>query len=266
MAMARLDCDTPDLAEAYARASPLLFVPGKRLVEALHLAPGQHVLDVGCGTGVLAEHVARLVGPEGLVVGIDPLPHRVALAQRRQRANLTCRIGNAFDLSEFATGAFDAAYLHLVLHWLPEKRAPLRQLHRVLKPGAPVGITTSARDRDNTLITACATVLSRSPYNAYAAAAPSEGRVTSTELADILADSGFRVTRLETESTIAEWRTAEQALVFFEAITAGNPFAHLDESLRQAARVELAAVLERHRQGGVIRTEGARILAIASTC
>lgn len=264
--MFRFDLDTPQLADAYTRVSPLLFVSGKKLVEALDLAPGQHVLDVGCGTGVLADHVAKLVAPHGLVVGIDPLPHRIAIAQRRQRANLAFQVGSASDLGAFAAAAFDAAYLHLVLHWLPDKRETLRQLRRVLKDGAPIGLTTSARDHDNTLFSARVDMLSRPPYSAYAAAAPVDGRVSRRELAALLETSGFRVTRLDTQPTVVEWPTAEQAIAFTEAISAGNLFGHLCEELRQPARAELAATLERSRHGGLIRIEGARTLAVACAC
>jgi arsenite methyltransferase len=263
--MFRFDLDTPELAQAYGHASPFLFLSGKRLVHALDLAPGHRVLDVGCGTGLLADYVSRLVGADGLVVGIDPLPIRVAMAQQRGRPNVRFQVGTAFDLSDFEADSFDAAYLHLVFHWLPDKVEPLRQLHRVLKPGASVGLTTSARECENTLATACAMVLSHPPYNAYAAGEARSGHVTSAELAQLLRENGFCLTRLETEPTMAEWPSANEAIAFSETISAGNLFGHLPEALRQPARAELVATLERLRRRDVIRIDGARILAVAST-
>jgi ubiquinone/menaquinone biosynthesis C-methylase UbiE len=263
--MFRVDLDTPALAEAYQRASPLLFLAGKRLVHALGVAQGHHVIDVGCGTGVLAEYVSRLVGAEGLVVGIDPLERRIAIAQQRQRSNLRFQVGTALDLSAFPAGRFDAAYMHLVFHWLPDKIEPLRQVHRLLKPGARLGLTTSAGECENTLQTACADLFAQPPYDAYRERWNARSRpVSSLEVERLLHDTGFAITRLEVEPTTAHWPTAEEAIAFSETISAGNLFGHLPEALRPRARVDLAATLERFRHQDMIRIEGARILAIAT--
>jgi len=236
-------------------------------VEALNVAPGHRVLDVGCGTGLLADHVARIVGAEGLVVGIDPLPLRVAIAQRRQRPNLRFQIGTAFDLSEFPTGSFDAAYLHLVMHWLPDKVEPLRQLHRVVKPGALIGLTTSARECENSLAKAQAAVLSSPPFSEYADAGHAWGhRLGGDELRALLQATGFAVTSLATEATVTHWPTVDDAIAFSETISAGNLFGHVPEALRHAARRALAARLEPLRETQGIRIEGARLVAVASRC
>jgi len=56
------------------------FQSGKRLVQALAISPGERVLDVGCGTGLLAEHIADVAGPAGRS------GHRSAAAAHRNRA------------------------------------------------------------------------------------------------------------------------------------------------------------------------------------
>ena len=73
-----LQLDNETLARDYDRISAQRqFIAGQRLVEELAITAGEHVLDVGCGTGLLAEHVAGLTGPTGYVLGNDPQPVRI---------------------------------------------------------------------------------------------------------------------------------------------------------------------------------------------
>jgi len=69
-----LNLDTETLAQHYEQVSvDRQFKSGKALLDVLALRPGEKLLDVGAGTGLLAEYAAGLVGREGLVIGIDPL-------------------------------------------------------------------------------------------------------------------------------------------------------------------------------------------------
>jgi ubiquinone/menaquinone biosynthesis C-methylase UbiE len=67
--------DNEGLARDYdaVSAPAVSFVSGQRLVEALAVAPGERVIDVGRGTVFLAEHIAGIAGPAGHVLDIDPL-------------------------------------------------------------------------------------------------------------------------------------------------------------------------------------------------
>jgi arsenite methyltransferase len=135
-----LGLDNPTLASQYEQASRnRQFKAGQVLIEKLGVGPGQRVLDVGSGTGLLAEHVASIVGERGRVLGIDPLPLRIEIAQRKARANLQFVVGNAYELAHLASGSFDVVYLNAVFHWLPEKAEPLRTFYRVLTSGGRLG-------------------------------------------------------------------------------------------------------------------------------
>jgi arsenite methyltransferase len=137
-----LSFDTPELAVKYDAASDYQFDHGKILIEALNFKPGETVLDIGAGTGRLGVYVAGLVGPTGSVIGIDPLPHRVALAAAKECPNFDARIGRAEDLSEFDGASFDVVYLNSVFHWIDDKPGALREIYRVLKPGGRVGLNS----------------------------------------------------------------------------------------------------------------------------
>ena len=84
------------------------------------------MLDVGCGTGLLAEHIVELVGPTGFVLGVDPLPLRIELAKKKARANLALEVADAYALDHLASAGFDVIVLNAVFHWLPEKIGPLK--------------------------------------------------------------------------------------------------------------------------------------------
>src|SRR6266850_83554 len=90
-----------------------MFAPITRaLIEDAQIASGHSVLDVATGPGEPALSIAEVVGPQGSVVGIDPVPEMITAAQRaagRTRLN-NARFEIAFaDLLPFPTDHFDAA-------------------------------------------------------------------------------------------------------------------------------------------------------------
>jgi len=96
------------------------------------------VIDVGCGSGVLTEELARRVGG-GSVAAVDPSPLLEACAARVPDADV--RSGAAEELP-WPDGAFDAALAQLVLHFLDDPRAGLAEMARVVRPGGTVAACT----------------------------------------------------------------------------------------------------------------------------
>src|SRR5215470_19959190 len=95
-----------ELAEMYDRVSDLQLEGGKRLVERLGLKEGARVLDVGCGTGRLAQWIAERVGTTGVVAGIDPLEERIQIARARV-GSVRFEVGRAEHLGAFDDASFD---------------------------------------------------------------------------------------------------------------------------------------------------------------
>ena len=93
-----------------------------------HFAPDSELLDVGCGTGWLADHFLSYTG-------IDGSPEAVAAAAARGRNVIEGDLGEPLP---FADAAFDAAVLKDVLEHVPNPGALLNEVRRVLRPGASV--------------------------------------------------------------------------------------------------------------------------------
>jgi ubiquinone/menaquinone biosynthesis C-methylase UbiE len=266
MSRLSLAYDTDDLAHHYDEVSAdRQFRFGKTLVETLGITTGDRVLDIGSGTGLLARHVAELVGPTGFVAGIDPLPLRIAIARQKAQPNLRFEVGNAYDLSDFDNASFDVVYLNAVFHWLPEKLPPLQQIARVLKPGGRLGIATGSREHRNQLQAVKARVLARAPFNQYAES--SDGvphHVSADELEALLRTTGFAVRSIDVVPTSHYLPTGDATIRFSEASSFGNFLGHLPEGVRAQAREQIEEELDKLRTDAGIPLGGARLVAIAT--
>jgi demethylmenaquinone methyltransferase/2-methoxy-6-polyprenyl-1,4-benzoquinol methylase/phosphoethanolamine N-methyltransferase len=103
------------------------------------IQPGDHVLEVGCGTGDVALTAQARVGGDGAVAGIDPAPEMIVVAQRKaQRLGrpVTFQLG-VVEALPFPDQRFDVVLSSLMMHHLPGdlKRDGLAEIARVLKPG-----------------------------------------------------------------------------------------------------------------------------------
>ncbi len=122
------------IAERYAESAALRASLNAALIDAADLRPGQAVLDLASGPGVLAREAAMQV-PGGLVVASDIAEQ--ALAEGRRRAsedNLLFAAADAERLT-FADGAFDRVLCGLGLMFFPDAPRALAEMRRVLKPG-----------------------------------------------------------------------------------------------------------------------------------
>ncbi len=107
----------------------------QQLVQQTGLQAGQHVLDLGCGQGLLAEYLSDQTGAH--VSGIDSAPAAIELAQARtaaKRERLDFRVGN-MDCLDLAPAQFDLVYAVDSLCMACDLPASLAQLRAALKPG-----------------------------------------------------------------------------------------------------------------------------------
>jgi ubiquinone/menaquinone biosynthesis C-methylase UbiE len=118
---------------------PLPLLTRRRLDVLLQPRAGEHVLEIGPGTGLQALHVAPQLGSAGQLAIVDVqqqmLDHVMGRAAARSIGNIAPHCADARALP-FTDAQFDAAYLVTALGEIPGRLAALMELRRVLRPGA----------------------------------------------------------------------------------------------------------------------------------
>jgi len=260
-----LALDNSELARDYDRISATRqFQSGKRLVADLAIKPGERVLDVGCGTGLLAEHIADLVGPAGRVLGFDPLPLRIGLALAKTHPNLAFQVGDAYDLDNLPSSSCDVVVLNAVFHWLPEKTGPLLAFARLLRRGGRIGISTGLKGHVTRLQQVMRQVLAEPPFDQYPRRRESiTFRVDAEEMRALFETTGFVPSLIEVRPSEQVHPSPEAAIRFSEASSFGNAFGHLPEELKPLAREMLRKRLETIFPPEGIVQQGSRLVAVA---
>jgi SAM-dependent methyltransferase len=122
---------------------PAMFEPCAELL--LELVPpqvGERVLDVACGSGVVARKAAERVRASGFVVGLDLRPGMLAVATSLPApagASIEWREGDALEL-DFADGSFDVGFCHHGLQFFADQERALREMRRVLRKEGRLGV------------------------------------------------------------------------------------------------------------------------------
>jgi SAM-dependent methyltransferase len=129
-----------EAAEVYeSRFVPALFAGwAPHLVEAAGVVPGQAVLEVAWGTGVVARTAADRMGARGRVVGVDLNEGMLAVAGRL-RPDIEWRQGDAAELP-FEAGTFDVVLCQAALMFFPDRARALGEMGRVVTAGGTVAV------------------------------------------------------------------------------------------------------------------------------
>ncbi|HZJ25939.1 MAG TPA: methyltransferase domain-containing protein [Acidimicrobiia bacterium] len=109
------------------------------VLEAIAAAPGERILDVGCGPGFYLVELVDSVGPDGSMIGVDSSATMLGIAAGRCEGhhNVTFREGDATALP-VEDASFDAVFSVQVLEYVPDVTAALAEMHRALKPGGRI--------------------------------------------------------------------------------------------------------------------------------
>ncbi len=133
-----------EAAELYeSKFVPALFAEwAPRLAEIAGVKPGDAVLDVACGTGIVARAVSDIVGAGGRVVGVD-LNQAMLTVAARVRPDLDWRQADVSRLP-FNDAEFDAALCQMALMFFPDRVAALVEMGRVVGPTGTVAVCVPA--------------------------------------------------------------------------------------------------------------------------
>jgi demethylmenaquinone methyltransferase / 2-methoxy-6-polyprenyl-1,4-benzoquinol methylase len=107
----------------------------RKAVRAAGLQPGDSALDLACGTGSLTRDLAKRVGPEGYVLGIDFSREMLRAAEARPAPNIEYHLGDATSLEDVPSGAFDAATIAYGARNIPDLDALFSEMARCVRPG-----------------------------------------------------------------------------------------------------------------------------------
>jgi ubiquinone/menaquinone biosynthesis C-methylase UbiE len=226
---------------------PAMFAPfAEQLVEVAAVRPGSSVVDIACGTGVVSRAAARLAGAGGSVTGADLGEPTLAIARsfpaEEGAAPITYVQSDAGSLA-LADDAFDVALCQQGLQFFPDRVGALTEMHRVLRPDAPIAVATW-------------TDIEHSPFfvvaNALAAHLGAEagemmrspfGLSDPDELSRLVIAAGFADVSVTEETIECTWAT--HANFARQAIAAGPIAQRFSDAPDEAQRLVAEEVAER---------------------
>jgi ubiquinone/menaquinone biosynthesis C-methylase UbiE len=230
------------------------------LIRWLEAAPGERILDVGCGDGFNAAAIAR-VGAS--VVGIDVNLERLAIATARKGSSLP--VFHRMDAADlrFEDQSFDKVVSFCAIEHFPNDEVVLAELHRVLRPGGVIAI--SADSLSNPEITDSERAAHRTRYAAYTLYTPEVVR-------DKLGRAGFEVERtryilttpLALRLVRLSWRLDDlpprllpaKILGYVLLRVMGKPISDLAERVARRPDTGLTLLVRAHKRAGVLKGRG----------
>jgi ubiquinone/menaquinone biosynthesis C-methylase UbiE len=214
---------TPPLtpAEVYEREMvPAIFARwAPDLVAQVEVEPGQRVLDVACGTGVVTRLLADRVGPRGRVVGLDLNPVMLAAARASAKDAPIEWLEASAQSIPLPDAAFDAATCQQGLQFFPDKAVALAEIRRVLVPSGRLALAVWRSVEHAPAFQALEAALARR-IGPVRAALPPFGLGDAEAVRALVIGAGFREVRILAEVKTTRFRSGEHMV---RTVVAGAP-------------------------------------------
>jgi ubiquinone/menaquinone biosynthesis C-methylase UbiE len=213
------------------------------LLALLALEPGSRVLDVACGTGIVARTAAHHTGATGVVVGLDLHGGMLAVARAQEPTGAWVR-GSATALP-FATSAFNVIVCQQGLQFFPDRLAALREMRRVLRPGGRVALVVWGALADNPGHAALAQGLAHHMGTSVAAVLHTSFSLGDAEVfRRLLAQAGFRDVALSRSAQVLRFASPEAFVrVWVRGSVLGRAGVEMREDVLTAMVNEVTATL-----------------------
>ena len=250
-------------AEAYERyLVPLLFAPGAQyLVELAAPGPGERVLDVACGTGIVARRAVARVGSGGKVVGVDINEGMLEVARKVStdvHPAIEWQQGDATDMP-LPDRAFDVVLCQQGLQFFPDRPAALGEMHRVLVQNGRLALSVLRSIEHNPGYRLLAEALERhvGPDAGAMMRSPFPS-LSADELRDLLTGAGFREVRIFLGVGPVRYPSVEEFLRWEGASSPlAGPIGALRDDVREALIKDVGEALHTYTddEGIVFPTE-----------
>jgi ubiquinone/menaquinone biosynthesis C-methylase UbiE len=222
------------------------------LVRRVELRPGERVLDVACGTGVIAREAARGVGSAGRVAAVDVNEGMLDVARSLPEppgAAVEWRLGSALDLP-FDAAAFDVVVCQLGLQFFPDRPVALREMRRVLADGGRLGLNVYGPIDHNPATRALSDALDRHVGPGASLAKRAEHALGDTaELRALVDAAGFREIAVDTVTRTVSFPSAAD---YVRIQLTATPLASLDAPY-DAVSADVGAALAPYGVDGALR-------------
>ena len=137
---------------------------GTKLISELGLNGSEHVLDLGCGDGILTAQLADLL-PKGKVVGIDASQGMIAVATEKEQPNLLFRRLDIDNLDY--ENQFDVVFSNSTLHWVKDHQQLLQNVHRALRAGGRIRFNFAGEGNCSHLYSVVKAAIMRDEYRQF---------------------------------------------------------------------------------------------------
>jgi ubiquinone/menaquinone biosynthesis C-methylase UbiE len=246
-------------AEVYEQELvPAIFGPWAPIViDLAQPLKGDRVLDVACGTGIVARMAAQRVGPTGTVVGVDLNPGMLKVARTvcstdsRSGAPIQWEEASA-DKLPFSNESFDVAYCQLGLQFFPDRIAALSEMHRVLVTGGRIALMVWCDILQSPGISALAEALERRVGQAAANIVRAPFCLANAdELTALVRDAGFQDMAIRQQVGTIRFPSVEKLVTsYVSGSPLAGPMSQTDDAAREALIADVRNALQGYSDSG----------------